>query len=231
MINDQVASRIVNDIRALNKDEHVSRRYILEIARSKAKFLIAQKLRDRTIFREDNLFTTIDCFGMESDDIVKCDIVEFKRCTSLMKSKKKLPELIFSRFGDSIESVTTIDGIQEFLPTSLRQFRLQKDRPFSKYVTKNYYYVRDGYLYIPNTEIEAVNIVLLTTENDEADALSDCKECDGCKSIWDYEFICPDKLLEAVLTDTLQEVLSTHKQIIPDENPNMDETQRGKTTA
>lgn len=229
MTKGQLVSRIVNDIRALNKDEHVSRRYILQIAKDKAKFLLAQKLRDRSIFREDNLFTTIDCFAMEKDDIVKCDIIEFKRCNSLMKSKKKLPDLVFSRFGDSIVSVTTVDGMIAFLPTSLNQYRLNSKRKFAKFVTSNYFYVRDGYLYLPDVEIEAVNIILLTTDKDEADAVSDCKECDDCKSIWDYEFVCSDKLLEAVVADTLQEVLSTYKQIVVDENPNMDENIKSKT--
>lgn len=230
MTNEQLVSRIVNDIRALNKDEHISRRYILQIAKDKAKFLLAQKLRDRSLFREEDLYTHIDCFALESDDIVKCDIVEFKRCKSLMKSKKKLPDLLFSRFGDSIANVTTVDGMIEFLPTTPTQYRLNLQRKFAKYVTKNYYFVKDGYLYLPDSEVEGVNVVLLTVDNDEADSLSDCKECDSCKSIWEYDFVCSDKLTEAVIADTIQEVLSTYKQIVPDENPNMDETQRGKTT-
>lgn len=230
MTNTELVSRIVNDVRALNKDEHISRRSILHIAKNKAKFLISQKLRDKSLYREDNLFSTIKCFNLKKDDIVKCDIIEFRKCSSIMKSKSKLPELVFSKFGSSIVSVTTIDGMTEFLPMNLTKYRLNTKRRFSKFISQNYYYVRDGYLYLPDTEIKSVDVTLLTLNTDEVEEVSGCSECDPCKSIWESEFICSDKLLEAVIQDTLQEVLSTFRQITPDENPNMTELQRDKTT-
>lgn len=230
MKNSEFVSRVINGIRALNKDEHISKRYVLHIGRNKSRFLISQKLNDKSLFREDNLFETIRCFPMKKDDIVSCNIVAFRRCKSLMKSKHKIPELIYSKYGSSIIGVYSIDGGITFTPTTLTNYSLLKDRPNSKFISKYMYYIQDGYLYLPDSDIEAVDIVLITLENDVADEVSECNTENQCKSLWDYDFKCPDKLLEVVIQETLQEVLGTFRKIVPDENPNMDETLRGKTT-
>ena len=229
MTNGDLTSRIVNDIRALNKDEHISRRFILEVARNKSTFYLAQKLRDRSLFREENIFSTIRCLGLQKDNIIKCDIVEFRRCSDLMKSKEKLPDLLYSRYGNSIISVTTVDGMIEYLPITLSKYRLNKKRPHSKYVTQKYYYIQDGYLYLPDSEIEVVDVTLITLDTETVDEISECQEGDCCKSVWEREFICSDKMLEIVIRETLQEITSTFKQIIPDENPNMSEALRDRT--
>ena len=230
MTNKELVSRIVNGLRLLNKDEHISRRYVLHVAKNKAKFLISQKLNDKSLFKEDNVYKTLNCLKLKKDDIIKCDVVEFRRCKSLMKSVKKLPEMVYSKYGNSIISVTTIDGETEFLPIILKQFSLLKNRPYAKYVKNNYYYVRDGYLYIPDSEVEFVDVIFIPMSEKEVDEASDCRECDKCKSSWDYEFICPDKLLEPVIQDTLQEVTNTFRKIAIDENPNLDSNQKSQTT-
>lgn len=229
MTNGELVSRVVNDIRALNKDEHVSRRYILYIARNKARHYLSQKLRDRSLFREDNLYRTIRCFGLSKEDVVRCDIVEFKRCKNLMRSRNKLPELIHSRYGNTVLSVTTVDGETSFLPITLSNYRLKNKRRFSKFGNQNYYYINDRYLYLPDSTVEVVDVTLLTLNEEDVEELSDCTTCNECKPTWDREFICSDKMIEIVIQETLQEVLSTFKQIIPDENPNLSQALRDRT--
>lgn len=231
MTNKELVSRVVNNLRALNKDQHISRRFILRTAKDKAKFYIAQKLHDRSLYREENLYKTIKCFQLKRDDVVKCDIVEFRRCSNLMKSVKKLPETIFTRFGASIVSVTSVGGEIEFTPTTTQKYALQKNRQFALLIKPTNYYIHDGYLYLPDSEVELVNIVLLPVSLDEVDDASGCKEkdCDSCKEGWEYEFNCPDKLLEIVVQETLKEIASFYKAVPVDENPNMDENQKTQT--
>lgn len=234
MTNEELVSRIVNSIKALNKDEHISRRYILRTARNKAKFFMSQKLRDISLFREDNLFTSINCFELKPDEIVRCNVVEFRRCHSLMKSKCKLPDLIYSKYGNSIDSIVTIDGMTEFLPIDLTQYRLNQKRQYSNFVKQNYFYIQDGYLYLPDCEIEAVDIVLITTEPELVDEISTCncnkdKNKENCKSVWEHNFVCSDKLLEPVIQETLRDILASNKQIVEDENPNLTSIQKDKT--
>ena len=95
MTNAEFVSRVLNGLNSLDKDSRISRRYILHVGRQKSAFYISQKMNDRSLFREDNLYTTLNCFELEKIEVTKCDIIEFRRCKSIMKSKKKLPELIW----------------------------------------------------------------------------------------------------------------------------------------
>ncbi len=60
--NGEFVSRVVNGLKALTKDSHISARYIAHIGKIKAKFLMGQKLDEMTLFKEDGLITTVPCF-------------------------------------------------------------------------------------------------------------------------------------------------------------------------
>lgn len=231
MTNGEFVSRVVNGLRALNKDDHISRRYILRIGQNKSKFYISQKLLDKSLFREDNLFRYLNCFKLTNEDRIKCGIYEFARCESLMKSFKKIPGLVYSRYGASIISITSIDGMTRFVPTTLSNYSLFKDRQNSdkfKGLTQ-FFYIKDGYLYLPDSEIEMVNIVYIPFDESEVDKASECSDGSSCKSIWDMEFVVPDKLSEQVITETINEVFTSRKVVV-DENPNLDTNIKSSTT-
>ena len=226
MTNSDIVSRIVNSLNSLQKDDRVSRRYILNVARSKSEFLISSKLNDRSIYREDNLYTTIDCFKLKRIDVTRCDIIEFRNCKNIMKSVKKLPKLIYSKYGNSLKEITTIDGNIDFKATTPRQFRKDRDRQGTDTEVK--FYVKDGYLYLLDTEVELVSLYLLTLETEKLDELCDCKHKDECKSLWEYEFIYPSKLIEPIVQESVKEV-AARKGIPQDTNPNLDNNQKVKT--
>jgi len=219
MNNSEFVSRVINGLKSLGKDNRISRRYILKTGQEKAKFLISQKLNDRSLYREANVFRTLKCFEMERIDVVSCPIIEFKTCSTIMRSKKKLPELIYSKYGSSIKSVTSLDGEIEINSTTPAQHRLDKKR--LGYKDKAEYYDKEGSLYIINKEIFAVDVELIPTDLYDLDQCSECRE-KNCKSAWDYEFVCSDKLLESVVQETIKEV-SISKQVQADQNPNLNE--------
>lgn len=222
MTNSEFVSRVRNGLNSVSKDDRISRRYILHVGKQKSTFLVSQKLGERSLFREDNIYSVIDCFEMEAIDVVRCDILEFRRCRSIMRSKCKLPKLIYSRYGASLKEVTTADEEREFKPITPSQYRRDKNRvEKSDYI---YFYVKDGYLYLLDTEIELVSLYLITMDMDKIEEDCSCNE-DKCKSLWDYEFIVPDKLEEAVLGETIKEI-SMRKQIPADENPNSNNNEK-----
>ena len=222
MKNSEIVSKIINSLRFTSKDEHVSRRYVLKILRDSAKMMIAQKMGERTITDEDNLYSEIKCVEFIKDDIVNCPIIEFRRCRVLMKSKKKMPQAIFSRSGSSIKEVTDVDGLYEFKVITSDQYRRNQKRGISIKSEVYVYLASDGYLYIPDVEIYSVNLRMITMETEKIDNLCECTD-KNCLSGWDYEFIVPDKISEAVFTSALQIISSTYKAIQPDENPNLNE--------
>lgn len=224
MTNSEIVSRVRNGLNSISKDDRISRRYILHVAKQKATFLISQKLGDRSLFREDNLYKTVDCFEMEPVDVVRCEILEFRRCKSIMKSKCKLPKLIYSRYGNSLKEVITADGEKEFKPITPSQYRRDNNRlEKPEYI---YYYVKDDYLYLLDTEIELVSLYLISMNLDYLEEGCGCKEnSEECKSLWDYEFNVPDKLEEAIVGETIKEVAMT-KQLPRDENPNSNNNEK-----
>lgn len=197
----------------------ISRRFILKVGQEKAKFLISQKNGENSLYREANLLSTLDCFELKKVDIIKCPIIEFRACKQLMRSKKKLPELIYSKYGASIKEVSSLDGEHLLKYITPYQYRLNKQRKTDS--QELYFYIKDGYLYLPDLEIQMVQVSLITLDLYDLNELSECKD-NNCKSAWDYEFICSDKLMEAVVAETIKEV-SLSKQVQEDQNPNLNE--------
>jgi len=216
--NADIISNITNTLKLNNKDERLSKRYILSVLRSVTKFLISQKLLDRTLHREINLFSKIDCFDFNKSEVINCPLIEFRRCNVLMKSVNKLPNPIFSRLGASIYEITSLDGNIELILTSLPQYRKNKVRKYFSDKETYIYLDTDGYMYIPDKEIYSVSITLLTLETELLDECSSCKKED-CKSYLEKEFICPDKLLDVVVKETVQRI-GIPRNIVQDENPN-----------
>lgn len=218
----KLADRILNTLRRTFKDRHTSRRFVLNIAKEKMKFFLAQKLSDITLYREENIYTTIPCLEMEEITSVNCPIVEFRRCNIIMRSKKKLPELIFSKYGDSIRLVSNVDDSERIDKTTPVKYINDSKRQGNNNNKPAYYVREDGHLYIVNKYIEVVNVQPLTLYRAEARKAS-CEECDECMSPLDFEFVGSDKLQELVVQETLKELIGTYLQIPPDPNPNNNE--------
>lgn len=217
MNNREIVSKVVNTLKLNNKDDRMSRRYILSLLQDTATVLISQKWLDRTILSEMELYTYIPCFEFKKIDIKECSNVEFKMCKTLMKSKKPLPKLVFSRLGASIKEIVALDGNYKFTYLDKGQYQRNKKRQYSINNEIYIYLDSDNHLYIPDHEIEAVDLTVLTTRPED---VADCSSClDKCKSKWDADFKCPQKLLDAVFVQTLQ-TLGISRQIREDQNPN-----------
>lgn len=216
----QATSRVINSLNSLTKDMRISKRYVLSVLKEVGAFLLSQKILDKTLYRETELFKWIRCVEMKSDDIVKCPIVEFRRCDSVMRSKKKLPKIVGSRYGYAILSVTTIDGSRKLSFTTLSEYtNMIRRRNYKKFIGTRYY-ISDGYLYIPDSEIEVVDLLLLTLDEDYEDC-SSCSEKPNCQSVWDTELPLPDKFGNVVLNETIKEV-AMRLNIRQDVNGNLD---------
>lgn len=223
MTNREFVSGVLNQLKLLNKDTYIPRRAILSLARSTVTTYVAQRLDSFDITSQFDIITTVDCFEMESVDYVKCGNIELKNCRSIMRSKEKLPETINGRVTSGVLMVTSVDGEYDFKVISFTRF---KNKLKNKYVRdkEKYALIQDGYLVLPNSEVETVSLQLLTFESD---ANEDCgcgndKKKNGCKKIWDKKFVCPSNILELVRDKVMQGML-VYLQSRKDENPNLDE--------
>jgi hypothetical protein len=218
MTNSEIVSKITNGLKSVNRDGRYSRRYILSVLRGINTNLLSQKLLDRTIQEELQLYTTIKCFEFEKTDVISCPMIEFSRCTTLMRSKHPLPKLLFSRIGSSIKRVESIDGGTQLTILPYQQFSRNKKRQFQLKGEHNIYLGIDNHLYTEE-EIYTINVDVLTIYPEDADKISGCGNSGSCKSGWDYEFITSDKIQDTVYNQALQ-IISATKNIREDENPN-----------
>lgn len=218
MKNSEAVSLVFNSLRFLTKDDRISRRFVLRIMRSVAKTYISQRLAERSINFDLNLYTELKCLEFKKIEYIDCPIIEFKMCKTLMKSKKPLPELVFSRLGSSIRDILSIDGFTELRVLDLQKYRRDQKRKY-KVDEISVYLGVDNHLYIPDHEIYAINANLLTIKTDEVEDCSECKE-NECKSGWDFEFIVPDRLIDPIIKETLQIIATTTRAITEDQNPN-----------
>jgi hypothetical protein len=224
--NNEFASRVQNNLKGLTKDGRISKRFILNIAQTKARFLLAQKLDEKTLFREEGIISHVTCFKMKPVNVRDCDIFEFRLCENLMVSCDKIPEGLFGKNGSGIITVSSVDGLKMYDYISPRQYSNLTHR--LKYISKDkgFYYIKDGYLYLPNSTNELVDISMIALKKWEAEESCGCEDKDkgdNCKSYLDMEFVCPDRFLDLVQRDTLQELASIYRTSISDENPNLDE--------
>lgn len=216
--NRDIVSKVMNVYKLNNRDDKVSRRFVLKLLQDTTAQLISQKWLDRTILSETNLYTTINCLEFKRVEVKDCPSVEFRMCDILMKSKKPLPKLIFSRLGASIKQIVSLDHNFKFVLVDETQYRRNKKRQYKLKDEVYIYLGTDNHLYIPDNEIWALDLDILTPNPEDVIDCSSCTE-NKCLSKWDAEFIVSDKLLDVVFNQTLQ-ILGVTRQVREDQNPN-----------
>lgn len=227
MTYNEVVSRIQNHLNTLAKDTFIPRRFILSVVKSKGEFLMAQKFNDKSLFRETNLFKWVRCISLEEVDTVKCGRIELQKCATAMVSKKKLPKLIWSRYGASVLMVTNLTEDKTYTVISPLQYsNMRKKRGFEKFMGKYAVIYPDGKIAIPDSTVTKINVLLYSLDEKLNDA-SDCDDCNddenegGCKSYWDTEFDIPTKIREVAIQEALKDI-SLRLQVPKDENPQGD---------
>jgi len=223
--NGDFVSEIRNHLKANNKDDYVSARYILSVGYAYVKYFVNNRPLSK-IFRSLDAFTYVPCIELERVRTYDCKIYQFKTCDKIMKSKKKLPSILQAKVGYVVESITNINFTEEYQPLrSAAEYITKKKREYADQF-KFYYIDTEGYLYLLNTTNEIVNINAYFLDEGEAKCLSDCEDCDECKSKLEDKFICPGEFLSSVRDQTLKLILNGYKNIQRDERPDLDENQR-----
>lgn len=217
MTNLEFTSIIISTLKSTSKDSRIPRRLALAVGESKAKTYISQKLNDRSLYREVNIYREIPCIEFIEIDKIDCPLIEFRLCDTVYRSKNKIPELLWSKYGHTLKEVRTLDNNKVFSPTTISQHRRDKNR--SQKTNKLLFFVEDQYVYIIDEPLKSANLYLLTQDLYELEQICECSD-KKCDSVWDFEFVCPDKLEEVVIQETLKQLMIT-RQIQEDVNPNL----------
>lgn len=235
MKNSEVISRVANGLRTITKDDHISQRYILNVAQTKARFLMTNSIHYSELIKITSLHKTIRCVKLKPVESKKCGILEFANCKNLMRSINRLDKLMEAKYGSLVLYGVTMGG-EIIRPTTLRMYDNRSKRSFASADDSKLLYMMDGYLYLPDSEIEVIDLVVIGFSDKDINSMSSCDddvkpgEGSECESVLDQEFGCPEKLLDLAIRETINEIAATWRQVQEDENPNMDSNIRSKTT-
>lgn len=219
MTNREVISEVVNDLRALGVDDHVSLRYILAKLQGYTAIFVKREADLRRLYRSSDIWTTIECFKLRPAVVSECCNITIPFCNSLMKSVEKLPETYSTNFGNVIREVSSINNTVLFEQVTPRQYQAIKLRPFHS-KKKKYYWIENGYLVVPDSDVELVKVTGYFKDPDAAKRASACSEQeDSCNSPLDEKFTCPEYLLQVVKQETIKDLFNFYKRVIPDQAP------------
>ena len=225
----EIVSRLELDLNSLSKDSRIPRRYILKTFKDTAEFFISQKLYDKSLFREMDMYKWIRCIKFKSENYISCGKIAFERCNSLMKSVKKVPKILSSKFGYAVLLITNIDNSKKYNIISMNDYINMANRPnFNKFKGKYIIFDADGYLYIPDSSIKLLNMLVITLD-EKSEEFGECdKECNDCINYWDMNIDIPAKLNELIYNETFNKLVR-RLNIPKDENDDLDNFQKSKT--
>ena len=154
----EAISRIRNQIKSVNVDAFVTDRYIFSLILKHISWLIKREDDKGVLRKYSNIFHTLDHFPMI--DVDRADVGCFcitSGCT-IKRSKYKLPPTYDGSYGPIIRSITSIDGTTLLTQTYPSTYQSMIKQKTFKYNKTPYYYLLNGYLYIPNITWPAVRV-------------------------------------------------------------------------
>lgn len=217
----QFSSAVIEGLNSSNLDDYISEEYLYNIGLSTAKLLIKRETDSRKLFKMTSLFRSHPgCIEMETVNANSC--FQDLSCKTIQKSIERLPEIFLTNFGSLIQVFSPNGDVEykEMSPVQYRNLSFKKYKPR----TVKYFWISDGYLYIPDSSVEAVNASYLAFNFGDEDYLSSSSDS-PCSSFLESEFPMPGYMESTVIQQTI-ELVFNRKRINPDENPNLNNNEK-----
>lgn len=181
----------------VSADSLLTDRMLASELKSSAAMLIRRDLLQRKLWNTPTIFSVIRCLQLCEVPLAEC--CSYSSPCSIRRSQCRVRDIAdLGTFGLAIQGVFTIDGRKKFKEASPPRYEniLRLDIPDKK----SYYWVLDGYLYITDPELEAVNMIAYFEDgvHFEGDHCT-CEEGKNdapCINPLDAPFQCPQYLVE-----------------------------------
>jgi hypothetical protein len=153
----EAISRVRNGIKAVDADSFITDRLIYSNILKYAKMFIKKQDGQTSQAKFNSLYKRLPCVDLiEVDKVAAC--CEIQSGIKIKRTKEKLPSILEGSNGPLLRTVASIDGSTEVFRTTPQLYTsLQKTSGF-KYNKKKYYWLLDGYIFIPNVEWDSAQI-------------------------------------------------------------------------
>lgn len=187
----KIANKFVSD------DDFMSDRFIYNTLRTKASVLLRREINLRKLLTSDSVYSPYECVELILAPGAECDL----NC-DIRRTKKKLPKIEEGLYSYFIQGVFNTSNSEELFPTTIRDY-INHTRLRVK-THRSFYTIRNGYLYVLNPDVEAVNMYAYFTEPINPDE---------CKSMYEQEFKFPNYLLDSLFELTNQSLIAFHRTL------------------
>ena len=189
-------SRVRGIIKAASEDAFITDYFIYGIIVKYAKMVLKEKQDERKLMRQDDLFEFLPFVNLIEVDKIEAECAPIRSNCTILRTKDKLPGVFNGTKGPLIRKVYSIDGGYEFHKTSPATFISIANSPNYKYDKNEYYWYKNGYLYFPDSETEAIMVEALW--EDVLNGYCTLNPDDKCSIMQDRPFPMPDYLFARV---------------------------------
>lgn len=188
-------SRIRNGLKAVKEEAFITDRFIFSVLNKYATTLIERENKINNIFKNSLVFGEIPYLELIECDVVDPCYTQLETGCKIMRSKDKLPKIKTLKFGPAIRFVTSIDKSKTLIQTTAAKYARLSNSSTFKYNKTKYYWITDGYLYVPNVDWDAVAINAIFDEDISPWLCGETGEEKACSLMQDNEFNIPEHLL------------------------------------
>lgn len=193
--NGESISRVRGIIKAANEDSFMTDRFVYSIIAKYAKTILERQQNQKKLMGHDDLFEMLPFVEMIEVNKIEADCAPIKSTCTILRTEKKLPEMFKGKKGPLIRKVYSIDGSKTFIKTTPAQYIELTNSTSFKYNNTYYYWFKNGYLYVPGVEVEAIMVEALWEGLlDGFCTLND----DDCRAMQDRPFPLPGYLFAEV---------------------------------
>lgn len=209
----EMISRVRSSFKLVDADNVITNRVIADELRDCSIKLIKQQTDKRRLFSSDNVFTEIPCLQMEQVPLASC--CDYTAPCTIARSKVRLPKIAENIYGPLIQGVYSIDRTVRFEYSD--PDRYANLLRMGKFVKKTqFFWIRDGYLYITDPMIEEVTPLIYSEDlfDPQDYTCSGPKECPT--NPLDMQFRCPGYLLKDVADMARMVIERDYKRSVDD---------------
>jgi hypothetical protein len=203
----ETVSRVRNVIKGVKQDAFLTDRFLYSLILKWARVFIKRQDDQNKITRIDSLFKSV-CLDMIEVDRIECGCGSITSDCTFMRTEQKLPEILEGAFGPIIRAVSSVDISQKAYRVQPTTFQAMANSTNYKYNKNKYFWILNGYMYMPNVMWESVRVEAMW--QDDISYLK-CEEKDQCTIRQNQPSNIPDYLYAEIEQSVLNELGFTLK--------------------
>lgn len=201
-------SRVRGILKGTNEDSFLTDRFVYSIISKYTKVVLRKAQLQNQLMKHEDLFQMLSFVDLIEVDKIEADCAPIKSNCVIMRTEKKLPKIFNGSRGPLIRKVYSIDGSTDFIQISPVSYIAITNSTNYKYNKTKYYWFRNGYLYFPDTDIEAIMVEALWEDSLDGFCSTSDTEClsmqEQILSMPEYLFAEVEQMAEQEMTITLK---------------------------